>query len=545
MTSSPKHLVKMSTYSTQSENIPRRLASVVLSSLVFFSCVTPLTGQDAPSLVSLELPNKVPIKFRAIFLGIEYKEGEFLAAKTLTLGSREGGHFGEWLTDVSLSGSFVGQQDGKPPEWLNYLGETEVTQAQWHAVMGGTPKKPSQPITAVSPAEIAVFIEKLNLYLLQNQSQKDKLPSLGGVTAVSRLPTEAEWEFAARGGTAVDSLAFNAPNPYPETKPLNNFEWSSNNSKGDVRNCGSTLESNPLGLFDVLGNVSELCLNGYSLEYSQGRIGGTVIRGGNARDEIQNIRASRRMENQEFLADGELRRDRFQGFRLALGSRLIGPKIGRAELDKAWIDYSRDRVVGTSAMSDVVELKSEIASLKNKVAMLERVPAKPNPEAPDHVKLVAELQRLEIENALLAKDKRALVNFNRDSERRKAYALVRTASAAANLVYFYEANAAFWLESEVQGDDLKRQNIQKASMLREKSFQNLMVYREDLKELGNSNLEIVESQIAEWRKKLKLIKGYSEQLKAVDLLEKQIAIVREGRFPSDIKKEILETIGKK
>ena len=124
-----------------------------------------------------------------------------------------------------------------------FIGETEVTQALWIAVMGSNPssnkKGGNYPVENVSWNACQEFISKLN-------------EALGLTNAESRfrLPTEAEWEFAARGGY------------------YSNYSYSGSNTLGDVAwysgNSSSTHEvkgklSNELGLYDMSGNVCEWC----------------------------------------------------------------------------------------------------------------------------------------------------------------------------------------------------------------------------------------------------------------------------------------------
>lgn len=128
-----------------------------------------------------------------------------------------------------------------------YIGKTEVTQALWKAVMGNNPsnfKGDNLPVECVSWNECNKFISKLNSMTGQN----------------FRLPTETEWEFAARGGN--DS---------------NHFQYSGSNTLGDVawycRNSGSrthtvaTKKPNELGIYDMSGNVWEWCSDWYG-DYS-------------------------------------------------------------------------------------------------------------------------------------------------------------------------------------------------------------------------------------------------------------------------------------
>ena len=149
-----------------------------------------------------------------------------------------------------------------------YLGRTEVTQALWRAVMGANPsgfKGDERPVENVSWEDCQQFLQKLN--------------ALTGRTF--RLPTEAEWEYAARGGWKGRGC------PYSGSRSLKEVAWYGGNSNGRTHDVG-TKQPNELGLYDMSGNVWEWCHDWYG-SYSRadqtdptGPSGGSyrVIRGG-------------------------------------------------------------------------------------------------------------------------------------------------------------------------------------------------------------------------------------------------------------------------
>lgn len=130
-----------------------------------------------------------------------------------------------------------------------YLGETEVTQKQWEDVMGSNPSKVKiydKPVDKVSWNDIQEFIEKLNA--------KD-----GG--KYFRLPTEAEWEYAARAGSEDDYSFGDNPKSLPE------FAWFGNlGYKGSSHEVAQK-DPNKWGLYDMHGNVWEWVNDWYSPTY--------------------------------------------------------------------------------------------------------------------------------------------------------------------------------------------------------------------------------------------------------------------------------------
>ena len=123
------------------------------------------------------------------------------------------------------------------------IGETEVTQALWVAVMGSNPSNwlgDNLPVEKVSWNDCQTFITKLN--------------KLTGQTF--RLPTEAEWEYAARGGSKSQGYKYSGSNT------IDDVAWYSSNSDGKTHEVG-TKQSNELGLYDMSGNVYEWCQDLY------------------------------------------------------------------------------------------------------------------------------------------------------------------------------------------------------------------------------------------------------------------------------------------
>lgn len=149
-----------------------------------------------------------------------------------------------------------------------YIGKTEVTQALWKAVMGNNPsnfKGDNLPVEKVSWDDCQNFISKLNSLTGQN----------------FRLPTEAEWEFAARGGNNSNHYQYSGSNE------LGDVAWYDGNS-GDKTHVVATKQPNELGLYDMSGNVLEWCSDWFgnystsSLTNPTGLNSGSyrVIRGG-------------------------------------------------------------------------------------------------------------------------------------------------------------------------------------------------------------------------------------------------------------------------
>ena len=102
--------------------------------LFVFSFVSPKLFASSGT-ITFKLPDNASIKFQPIFLGLD--GNKVFASKRVKLGSREGGdsNYKERLSTTNLGGSFVSKNDNGDQDWLYYLGQTEVSQQQWNAVM--------------------------------------------------------------------------------------------------------------------------------------------------------------------------------------------------------------------------------------------------------------------------------------------------------------------------------------------------------------------------------------------------------------------------
>lgn len=158
-----------------------------------------------------------------------------------------------------------------------HIAQTEVTQELWAAVMGNNPsyfQGTQHPVEQVTWEECQEFISSLN--------------TLTGMEF--RLPTEAEWEFAARGGNKSLGYKYAGSNYLPSVAWYSyNDSWEYRGSDAHGTHDVATRSSNELDLFDMSGNVHEWCQDWYgdyspsALTNPTGPITGTtkVYRGGN------------------------------------------------------------------------------------------------------------------------------------------------------------------------------------------------------------------------------------------------------------------------
>ena len=216
------------------------------------------------------------------FKTLDFEEPDMIFVK--------GGTFTMGATSEQGSDAF---SDEKPTHSVTlsdfYIGEYEVAQAQWEAVMGNNPSyftgDPDYPVEGVSWNDVQEYITKLN--------------QLTGKSY--RLPTEAEWEYAARGG--AESKGYK----YSGSDTLSNVAWYYDNDNSKTHPVG-TKNPNELGIYDMSGNVWEWCNDWYASDYynnspqtnPQGpSLGSTrVFRGGGRGNYARYCRVSNRGDGQ-------------------------------------------------------------------------------------------------------------------------------------------------------------------------------------------------------------------------------------------------------
>ena len=174
------------------------------------------------------------------------------------------------------------------------IGETPVTQELWQAVMCANPSyfegDMLRPVDSVSWDDCQAFIRKLNQLTGQN----------------FRLPSEAEWEYAARGGNRSKGYK------YAGSNSVDAVAWYDGNS-GNKTHPVKTKQPNELGIYDMSGNVWEWCQDKWCDDYNSPRDSGCrVLRGGSWYYDARYVRVSYRS------GDAPGFRSNYYGLRLAL-----------------------------------------------------------------------------------------------------------------------------------------------------------------------------------------------------------------------------------
>jgi hypothetical protein len=311
----------------------------------------------APAADDLVLPMRCggAMTFRVVLVPAE----RLLGDRRVTLGgSDDRFNFSENYRRDYVAGGFSVDGGGGGRQF--YIGKYEVTTDQYEAITGQDCVHPTNagrlPKTSVSWSEAVVFSVRYTEWLYANAAEA--LPREDGVHGFLRLPTEAEWEYAARGGAAVSESEFLKP-LFPLQDDLKAYAWyGSPDSSSFKPQLIGLLKANPLGLHDMLGNVGEMVLEPYRLNKIlrlHGQAGGVIVKGGDFLTPIDALRTAQREELNPFDDKG-VRRLETVGFRLLIGVPVL---TSPSRLD-AIKDQWRDLPKSESALAETQRLEDPI-----------------------------------------------------------------------------------------------------------------------------------------------------------------------------------------
>lgn len=292
--------------------------------------------------VVLPMPCGGAMAFRKVHTSGSYPNGEqaLLDDQKIVLGGTEDGVPAmSYLRTGYVAGAFEDRDRSR----YYLIGKYEVTNRQLASVTTGDCARPvenaSLPVSDVSWYDAIEFARVYNRWL--NANAAAALPKANGRSGFLRLPTEVEWEFAARGGLAVSEADRSNTTFLRGNQQLDEYAWyaGAGSSGGEKRPVGQK-KPNPLGIYDILGNIEEMILDSFQLvrvSRLHGQAGSVAARGGSFRTPAESLRSSSRVELPMYDASGqqELKQGHV-GFRMAVGASAVGDFNRGQALQRRW-----------------------------------------------------------------------------------------------------------------------------------------------------------------------------------------------------------------
>lgn len=296
--------------------------------------------------ILLPMPCDGKMAFRKISVPLASPLDDY--AITVGQDSRDWGYL-EQARPAHIAGSFT---TGKPQPGRYYLlAKYELSALQYQAVMADTCPTPATPLrlpqTQLSWFDAVAFADRYNQWLQKNAASA--LPREDGIPGFVRLPTEVEWEFAARGGIAVSPAEFRDLN-FPMPDGLNGYAWFAGpQSANNKLQLTGLLQPNPQGLHDLLGNVAEMVFEPFrlnKLDRLHGQAGGFIVRGGHYQTPPAELRSALRQE-EPYYTNGGPNRTKTTGLRLALVAPALTSRARIQQIEKDWAKLGATPTAGS------------------------------------------------------------------------------------------------------------------------------------------------------------------------------------------------------
>jgi len=295
---------------------------------------------------------------------------------------------------------------------IYYIGKYDVTRNQYDAIMNnGTCPKPDQAgqkaVNEVSWFDAEDFSKKWSVWLLQND--KNSLPKRDSSYGFVRLPTEAEWYYAAQGGNKVSNTEFLEPT-WPMPEGIEQYVMAGSElANGQVQAVGA-MKPNPLGLYDMLGEVGQMMQDYYHLNRVgrlHGQAGGIIVKGGNYTFNPSDLNTALREEIP--LYDSNSNKPTTlatMGFRVVIAAPTLGSLQETTQAETQFTDLlQKAENVSSDTHQLINNLKNQTTEASTK-AGLDRISAQLDSDARARIDAQAATMRAQIEAASALKPDR-------------------------------------------------------------------------------------------------------------------------------------------
>ena len=324
----------------------------------------PAAERHGETYLLLPMPCGGAMAFEKIDVPVDFESPLSDRKFRMGTGNSSQGH-ADYLRVSYLRGAFDGG-DATSTSTHYYMARYELTTGQQRALLGDCERsfatRDRLVAGGISWFDAVDLARRYSEWLAQEAA--DSVPRNGESLGFVRVPTEAEWEFAARGGNAVRDVEFGALR-HPMDGALSDYaRFQGGGARITRLNVAGAGKPNPLGLFDMLGHAEEVVLEPFRLNAlgrAHGQAGGLVSRGGSYLSTEAELYSARRVEWPLYSAStGRATAPETLGVRFVLAGHVV-ETTREADILDAWED--RDKQTSPGASSPVSDPERELRAL--------------------------------------------------------------------------------------------------------------------------------------------------------------------------------------